>query len=348
MTDLADYDYDLPEELIAQRPVAHRADARLMVIQRASGQIEHSHIRDLPTWLAAGDCLVVNDTRVVPARLVGYRTSTGGRWHGLFLSADDRGNWQLLCKTRGKLQPGERIMLVDRDAQDAVALQLLTRMEEGIWAARPQTDESTWELLQRIGRVPLPHYIRGGQMVPDDLRWYQTVYANHPGSVAAPTAGLHLTEELLQRIEQNDVTITRVTLHVGLGTFRPIKSDRIEAHQMHAESGIVTDGAVDQIEAARRRGGRVVAVGTSTVRILETAAATGPLTAWAGQTELFIRPPYQFRIVDSLLTNFHLPRSTLLILVRTLGGDPLLRRAYQEAIRERYRFFSYGDAMLIL
>ena len=348
MTRLADYDYELPGELIAQRPVAQRADARLMVIQRATGQIEHAHVRDLPAWLTASDCLVINDSRVLPARLVGYRPNTGGRWQGLFLSSDEQGNWQLLCKTRGKLRPGDVIVLTDRNARDDVRLRMLTRMPEGVWAARPETAESTGELLPRIGRVPLPEYIRGGHMIDDDLQWYQTVYATYPGSVAAPTAGLHLTEKLLGQLSDRGVTQARVTLHVGIGTFRPIKTDQVDEHQMHAESGQISQEAVQQINQVRGRGGRVVAVGTSTVRILETAAATGPLTAWSGQTNLFIRPPYRFRVVDALMTNFHLPKSTLLVMVRTLGGDELLRRAYQEAIREHYRFYSYGDAMLIL
>ncbi len=305
-------------------------------------------VRDLPVWLAAGDCLVLNDSRVVPARLVGYRRATGGRWQGLFLAADEQGNWKLVCKTRSKLDSGDRIVLTDRNGKEAVELRMLARFDEGVWAARPESTESTWDLLQRIGRVPLPHYIRRGEMIDQDLQWYQTVYANQPGSVAAPTAGLHLTESLLQHLQQEGIDLARVTLHVGLGTFRPIKHEQIEQHQMHAESGSVSKAAVRQIETARQRGGRVVAVGTTSVRILETAAATGPLDAWSGQTNLFIRPPYRFRIVDALLTNFHLPRSTLLVMIRTLGGDALMHRAYQEAIRERYRFFSYGDAMLIL
>ena len=319
-----------------------------MVVQRATGQIEHAHVRDLPEWLTGADCLVLNDSRVVPARLVGYRPATGGRWHGLFLAADAQGHWELLCKTRGKLQPGESIMLVDRRMHDAVPLRMLTRLEAGMWAARPETGESTWELLQRIGRVPLPHYIRGGQMVEDDLRWYQTVYASRPGSVAAPTAGLHLTEDLLRQLRERGVACAHVTLHVGLGTFRPIKTEQLESHRMHAEWGEVGADAVRTIQQSRAAGGRVVAVGTTTVRVLETAAAAGPLAAWSGLTELFVRPPYTPRIVDALMTNFHLPRSTLLVMVRTLGGDALMQRAYQEAVRERYRFYSYGDAMLIL
>jgi S-adenosylmethionine:tRNA ribosyltransferase-isomerase len=346
--DIQQYDYELPHELIAQRPVACRSDARMMVVDRATEQIEHAHVRDLSEWLESGDCLVVNDSRVIPAQLEGYRPATGGRWQGLFLSADDQGNWRTLCKTRGKLQPGERIMLRDRAAVDAVALRLLARLEDGVWAVHVESSEPTWSLLQRIGRVPLPHYIRGGRMVDDDLDWYQTVFADRSGSVAAPTAGLHLTEALIRQLEQQGISLQRVTLHVGLGTFRPISVTRLQDHTMHREWGELTDATAAQLRRARQQGRRIVAVGTTSVRVLESAAAAGPLAAWSGETDLFIRPPYEFRAVDVLLTNFHLPRSTLLVLARTFGGDALIRRAYQEAIHERYRFFSYGDAMLIL
>jgi S-adenosylmethionine:tRNA ribosyltransferase-isomerase len=346
--DVRQYDYPLPSELIAQQPVACRSDARLMIVHRADGLIEHAHVRDLPEWLPAGDCLVVNDSRVVPARLDGYRLSTRGRWQGLFLSADGHGNWQLLCKTRGKLSAGERIMLRDRTAADTVVLRLLARLDAGAWAARAEADEPTWSLLQRIGRVPLPHYIRHGEMIDDDLTWYQTVYADRWGSVAAPTAGLHFTPALIDRLRLANVELQRITLHVGVGTFRPISAPDLQRHTMLSEWGEVTEETAERLRETRQQGGRVVAVGTTSVRVLESAAASGPLRAWSGQTDLFIRPPYQFRAVDALLTNFHLPRSTLLVLVRTFGGDTLIRSAYEIAVAERYRFFSYGDAMLIL
>ena len=288
-----------------------------------------------------------NDSRVVPARSDGLRSATGGRWQGLFLADDGAGNWQLLCKTRGHLQEGEQIVLSDRQSRPDVSLTLLKRFEEGIWAARPQTDESTWDLLDRIGRVPLPHYIRKGEMIDSDLHWYQTVYAGKPGSVAAPTAGLHLTQALLERLKTQGIQLAKVTLHVGIGTFRPIAVDKLDDHQMHAEWGEIDSETAAMISEAHDRSGRIVAVGTTTVRVLETAAAN-QLAAWSGQTDLFIRPGYSFQAVDALLTNFHLPRSTLLILVRTFGGEELMKRAYQIAIEENYRFFSYGDAMLIL
>jgi S-adenosylmethionine:tRNA ribosyltransferase-isomerase len=346
--DVRNYDFDLPKELIAQRPVACRSDARLMIVNRAQHSLEHAHVRDLPEWLRPGDALVVNDTRVVPARLDGTRQLTGGRWRGLFLSADGQGNWQLLCKTRGRLQPGEQIVLRDRRGRDSVLLRMLTRLEGGMWAAHVESQLPTLQLLQEIGRVPLPHYIRRGEMIDEDERWYQTVYAARSGSVAAPTAGLHLTAPLLERLSRAGMTMQRVTLHVGLGTFRPIAAEDLEQHVMHREWGELTQEAAAALRTTRQTGGRIVAVGTTVVRVLESAASEGRLAAWQGETDLFIRPPYVFRAVDVLLTNFHLPRSTLLVLVRTFGGDALIQRAYAEAIAQRYRFFSYGDAMLIL
>ena len=348
MDELSHYDYELPTSLIAQSPLAHRADARLMVVDRRAHSLSHRHIRDLPELLAPGDCLVLNETRVTPARLVGRRQATGGRWEGLFLSADSSGNWQMLCKTRGKLAAGENIALVDRLGADALELQLLEKRTGGVWTARPRSGENAFELLERVGHVPLPHYIHGGEMRESDRERYQTVYARHCGSVAAPTAGLHFTSELLERLTAGGVSQARLTLHVGIGTFRPITAESLAEHQMHREWGQIDAATVDQIEKARATGGRIVAVGTTSTRVLETAARTGELTSWSGETDLFIRPPYEFRAIDALLTNFHLPRSTLLVLVRTFGGDELIERAYAEAIRESYRFYSYGDAMLIL
>lgn len=342
-----DYDYDLPRQLIAQHPSSKRSDARLMVVDRAAQSIQHRHVRDLPGLLRPHDCLVINDSRVVPARLIGKRTLTGGGWEGLFLSTDDAGHWRLLAKTRGKLEPGETVTLLNRLGDDDVRLEMLEKQPGGIWLARPEKPEETYDLLDRVGRVPLPHYIRGGEMVEEDRDRYQTVYARHPGSAAAPTAGLHFTDELLARLVDAGVTPVRVTLHVGLDTFRPIGSAGLSGHQMHSERGEISAAAVARIDHCRGEGGRVVAVGTTSVRILETAAATGELQPWAGDTRLFIRPPYQFKAVDALLTNFHLPRTSLLVLVRTFGGDELIMRAYEEAIRESYRFFSYGDAMIV-
>lgn len=348
MSEIDHYDYHLPRNLIAQEPLPQRADARLLVVDRAADDWEHCYIRDLPDLLAAEDCLVLNDTRVVPARLLGRRTSTGGRWEGLFLAADEAGHWQVLSKTRGKCSPGETITLVDRDSREACRLLLLAKLDGGVWAAKPEADQDTFALLDRIGHVPLPPYIRDGRMTDADLVNYQTVFAKRPGAVAAPTAGLHFTESLLKRIAAKGTGICATTLHVGLGTFRPISADRLDEHQMHSEWGSLSEETVKEIQQRRDAGGRIIAIGTTVVRVLETAAKDGPLQPWQGQTDLFIRPPYQFRAIDALLTNFHLPKSTLLVLVRTFGGDDLIRRAYEAAIAEEYRFYSYGDAMLIL
>ena len=282
------------------------------------------------------------------ARLVGRREQTGGAWEGLFLGAEASRRWRILARTRGKPALGEKIVLTNRHGQEDVSLRLVERLPGGVWIAEPEANEPTYELLDRIGRVPLPHYIRGGEMTEEDRQAYQTVYARQVGSVAAPTAGLHFSQALLDRLGQAGVRVCRLVLHVGLDTFRPIAVDTLAEHTMHSERGAVDAETVDAITAARRSGGRIVAVGTTTVRVLETAAQSGELRPWSGSTDLFIRPPYQFRAVDRLMTNFHLPRTTLLVLVRTFGGDELVMRAYEEAIREGYRFYSYGDAMLIV
>lgn len=348
MTHLSDYDYELPRELIAQEPVHHRPDARLMVVDRAEDSIRHLHVRDLPELLRENDSLVLNDTRVVPARLVGFRTETGGHWEGLFLQREEHGFWLIMSKTRGKLQSGETVTLLTPKHEEDVRLTLATKTDGGNWIVKPESEEDTWSILERVGRIPIPPYIRRGQMVEDDRESYQTVFAQKPGAVAAPTAGLHFTRNLLYDIVGGGTDINYVTLHVGIGTFRPIEVERLEEHHMHSEVAHIDADTVSRLNACRARGGRVVAVGTTCVRVLESAAASGTLQPFDGATDLFIRPPYEFKAVDALLTNFHLPKSSLLVLVRTFGGDQLLRRAYDEAIKERYRFFSYGDAMLIL
>ena len=347
MTELDQYDYHLPRELIAQQPLKARQDARLLVVNRAAESIEHSHMRNLPELLTPGDTLVLNDTRVIPARLVGRRERTGARWTGLFLESDKDGNWQVLSKTRGKLEPGEAIAIVSWDVRQELRLRLLAKMDGGVWAVRPEPMGEALSLLEKVGRVPLPPYIRDGEMTEADRESYQTVFAKQAGAVAAPTAGLHFTEELFSQLKARGVAKEFVTLHVGIGTFRPITAPRLEEHIMHHEWCSLSREVAERLSAARARGSRIVAVGTTVVRTLETAAQNGNLAPYTGTTNLFIRPPYQFSAVDALLTNFHLPKSTLLILVRAFGGNELIRRAYETAIREGYRFFSYGDAMLI-
>ncbi len=350
MTNLSDYDYPLPKHLIAQNPLPNRADARLMVVRRRTGEIEHHHVRDLPELLDASDILVLNDTRVIPARLVGYRTETRGRWEGLFLESDGTGIWRVLAHTRGKPQPGETIRLINAQGEEDILLRLVARLEAGSgeWLVIPDSDEDALSVLDRVGRVPLPPYIREGEMIETDRQHYQTVFARVPGAVAAPTAGLHFTKKLLDAMRRKGIAIEYVTLHVGLGTFQPIKREQIERHRMHSEWGRVTAATAARLREAKSQGRRIIAVGTTVVRLLETAAAEGELRPLSGETDLFIKPPYRFRAVSAMMTNFHLPKTTLLVLVRTFGGDDLIRRAYEEAVREEYRFYSYGNAMLII
>lgn len=343
-----DYDYELPKELIAQDPLPNRSDSRLMIVNRKYGTIEHSHFREIGEHLRKNDCLIFNDSKVVPAKLVGKRTKTGGRWHGLFLEANELGIWKILCKTRGKLTPGETVTIENRTGVETFELEMLARLNDGEWAVKPLSDVPWDELLTEVGQIPLPHYIRGGHMKDSDIRNYQTVYAKKSGAVAAPTAGLHFTKELILAIKELGVSIGSVTLHVGVGTFRPIKVDRLNDHDMHSERGEIEQGCVDKIKSCKANDGRVISVGTTSVRVLESIENPLALEPWQGETNLFIKPPYQFKMVDSLITNFHLPKSTLLVLVRCFGGDELMIEAYRKAVEEKYRFFSYGDAMLIV
>jgi S-adenosylmethionine:tRNA ribosyltransferase-isomerase len=345
---LSSYDYQLPPELIAQTPAERRELARLLVVDRVSGAIEHRSMADFPAQLRPGDLLVLNNTQVVPARLLGARKSTGGKWEGLFLRVTPDGLWRIIGQTRGTLKPGEILTIAARDAvAPPLELRLVARHEGGEWSAECVEPGSPWDILDRYGHVPLPPYIERSSDLAEDVSRYQTVYASQPGAIAAPTAGLHFTPELLQSCQDRGATIAFVTLHVGLGTFRPVSTENLSEHVMHREWGTVPPETVAAVEAARTRGGRVIAVGTTSVRTLESASQSGTLQPWTGDTALFIRPPYLFRGVDALLTNFHLPKSTLLMLVSALAGTELIKQAYNEAIANRYRFFSYGDAMFI-
>ncbi len=351
LDDISAWQYKLPDELIASRPAARRDDSRLMVVRRASGQIEHRQIRDLPDLLSAGDRLIFNNTKVLPARLFGFRTSTKGKWEGLFLEEPQNGRWRITGQTRGRLLPGETLTLVPAKEdvqQPPLQLRLIIQNDDGSWLVEPSRSESTIELLDQFGTLPLPPYI--GRKVADenDQNRYQTVFANEPGAIAAPTAGLHFTPELLQKCSDQNVQTTEVTLHVGIGTFRPVSGDRLSEHRMHSEWCRLTQPAADEINATQAAGGNIVAVGTTSVRTLEAAALAGPLAAWQDSTDIFIKPGFSFQAVDQLLTNFHLPGSTLIVLVAALAGYDLTIEAYRQAVAERYRFYSYGDAMLIL
>ncbi len=358
---LSAYDYTLPESLIAKEPLPERDASRLMVLNRQSQRIEHRWIRDLPNLLASGDCLVFNNTRVLPARLLGRRAATGGKWEGLYLRSDAEGRWKLICQTRGYLQPDEAVVVTGPHGAE-LSLKLIGRESDGIFVFQPSLPGTAIELLARFGTLPLPPYFDRQTPEANDWERYQTVYASQPGSVAAPTAGLHFTPSLLDACSARGIKRAEVTLHVGLGTFRPVAVENLADHPMHSEWCELPAATAEQLAATRAQHGRVVAVGTTSLRTLESAMLRGlpheahpdsvrrdnRLHPWSGETRLFIRPPHQFQIVDALLTNFHLPKSTLLILVSALAGADFIREAYRAAIAEQYRFFSYGDAMLIL
>ncbi len=347
--ELDQYDFELPRELIAQEPRPHRTDARMMIIDRATGRIDHASIRDLPSYLRPADAVVVNDSKVIPARLIGYREKTRGRWEGLYLRSE-AGVAELLSKTRGTLKPGEAIIIRDSEGRENQRIIVVATTEEGHVLFKLENEMPWLEMLEQHGRVPLPPYIRNGQMTAEDKERYQTVFARSPGSVAAPTAGLHLTQELIQRIRSAGASLVAVTLHVGLGTFRPIQTSTLAEHRMHTESAQITEPVVRRLTNARSEGGRIVAIGTTSVRTLESSAraGNGTLVPWSGETDIFIRPGHVFSAVDVLLTNFHLPKSSLLVLVSAFAGHELIMEAYRQAIQEEYRFYSYGDCMLIV
>lgn len=341
--DVSQFDFDLPERLIAQTPLAERSESRLLVLRREDGSIRHRRFQDIVEFLQPGDVLVLNDSKVIPARLIGSKADTGAKIELLLLKQLQGDRWETLVKPAKRIKAGTKVVF---GQGELVAVAEEEGEAPGGRIFRLEYDGVLMELLNRLGQMPLPPYIKEQLDDPDR---YQTVYARHPGSAAAPTAGLHFTPELLNRIEQRGVNIAAITLHVGLGTFRPVTADRVEDHRMHAEYYDVSREAAEAVNKAKANGRRVVAVGTTSCRTLESIADDeGTVYARSGWTDIFIYPGYTFRAVDALITNFHLPKSTLVMLVSAFAGRELTMKSYREAVREEYRFFSFGDAMLII
>ncbi len=342
MMKLSDFNYNLPEELIAQDPLEKRDNSRLMVLHRETGELEHKHFYDVIDYLNPGDCLVVNNTKVIPARLMGVKEETGASIEVLLLKRKEEKVWETLVKPGKKARVGARISFGD----GLLVGEVIDVVEEGNRLIRFEYDGIFEEILDRLGQMPLPPYIT--HQLQDKNR-YQTVYAKYDGSAAAPTAGLHFTEELLQKIQDKGIRIAKVTLHVGLGTFRPVKEENVLDHHMHSEFYIVDEEAAKIINETKANGGRVISVGTTSTRTLETVAEPdGHIPVKSGWTDIFIYPGYRFKAVDCLITNFHLPESTLIMLVSALADRETILHAYKTAVEEKYRFFSFGDAMLIL
>ena len=336
-----DFYYELPEELIAQDPLEDRSSSRLLVLDKESGAVSHHVFKDVIDYLNEGDCLVINDTKVLPARLIGAKVGTDAKIEVLLLKRKENNIWETLVKPGKKAKIGTKISFGD----GLLMGEVVDIVEEGNRLIQFTYEGIFEEILDRLGQMPLPPYITHHL---EDKNRYQTVYAEHTGSAAAPTAGLHFTPELLEKIEKKGVDIARVTLHVGLGTFRPVKVDEITDHHMHSEFFQIEEEAATKINRAKDAGKKVICVGTTSCRTVESAAdETGHLKACSGWTEIFIYPGYQFKVLDSLITNFHLPESTLIMLVSALAGREHVLAAYEEAVKERYRFFSFGDAMLI-
>lgn len=336
-----DFSFDLPQELIAQDPLKDRAGSRLLVLDKETGEISHHVFREIKDYLHPGDCLVINDTKVIPARLIGSKIGTDAKIEILLLKRKEDNVWETLVKPGKKAKPGARISF----GEGLLIGEVIDVVEEGNRLVRFTYDGIFEEILDQLGQMPLPPYITH-QL--EDKNRYQTVYAKHSGSAAAPTAGLHFTPELLQEIEGEGVDIASVTLHVGLGTFRPVKVDNILEHHMHSEFYQIEESEAEKINRAKEKGGRVICVGTTSCRTIESAAdENGHLRAGSGWTDIFIYPGYKFKLLDCLITNFHLPESTLLMLVSALAGREHVLAAYEEAVGERYRFFSFGDAMFI-
>lgn len=339
--DVKDFYFDLPQELIAQDPLEDRASSRLLVLDRSTGEVEHRKFRDILEYLNPGDCLVINDTKVIPARLIGSKEGTDAKIEVLLLKRKENDIWETLVKPGKKAKPGTVIRFGDGILKGTV----VDVVEEGNRLIQFSYEGIFEEILDQLGQMPLPPYIT--HQLKDKNR-YQTVYAKHEGSAAAPTAGLHFTKELLQEIKDRGVKIAHVTLHVGLGTFRPVKVENVLDHHMHSEFYVVEESEAEKINSTKREGGRVICVGTTSCRTIESAGdENGVLKAGSGWTDIFIYPGYQFKILDCLITNFHLPESTLVMLVSALAGREHVLAAYEEAVKERYRFFSFGDAMFI-
>lgn len=339
---VSDFKYELPEELIAQEPVKERDLSRLMVLDRKTGTIEHRIFKDTVNFINKGDCLVLNDTRVIPARLLGRREDTNGKIEFVLLRKLKEDVWEVILKPGRRAKQGSRFIFGD----GILKAEIMGIVNEGNRVVRFEHDGVFEEVLERVGVIPLPPYIK---MQLDNPERYQTIYARKSGSAAAPTAGLHFTENLLRELQEKGVEIAHVTLHVGLGTFRPVKVTDVEKHRMHEEYFSIDEPACMKINAARKKGFRIIAVGTTSCRVLETVSdENGFVKPQSGWTDIFIYPGYRFKAVDSLITNFHLPESTLIMLVCAFAGKDFIFKAYSEAIKERYRFFSFGDAMLIL
>lgn len=339
--DLRDFNYELPEELIAQDPLEDRSSSRLMVLHKETGKIEHKIFKDIIDYLNPGDCLVINDTKVIPARLMGVKEDTGAAIEVLLLKRNADDVWECLVKPGKKARTGARIVF----GEGLLTGEIVDVIEDGNRMIKFHYEGIFEEILDKLGQMPLPPYIT--HKLQDKNR-YQTVYAKNEGSAAAPTAGLHFTKELLEKIKEKGVNVVSVTLHVGLGTFRPVKVDKIEEHHMHTETFNITKEAADTINRTKAAGGRVIAVGTTSCRTLESAAGDdGIIPAKSGDTDIFIYPGYKFKAIDCLITNFHLPESTLIMLVSALAGRNNIMNAYETAVKERYRFFSFGDAMFI-
>ncbi len=337
----ADFDFYLPEELIAQTPLERRDASRLLTLDKHTGAVEHHHFYELPQFLKPGDCLVLNDSRVLPARLIGHRP-TGGACEVLLLV--DRGDkcWECLVRPGRKLRPGAQVIFGEGKELTAT---IEEELEDGKRLVRFHYEGIFLEILEHLGKMPLPPYIK--EELQDNER-YQTVYSKVVGSAAAPTAGLHFTPELLKKVQKMGVKVCYVTLHVGLGTFRPVKAENIQDHEMHSEFCMISQETADVINETKRSGGRVICVGTTSCRTIESfAAEDGTMTERSGWTNIFIYPGYRFKVLDALITNFHLPQSTLIMLVSALAGREHVLAAYEEAVKERYRFFSFGDAMFI-